>query len=420
MLGHIGARGTAYWNVRLLDKLFDFDEIRVHSRRPESRDDFARRLSEDLGKPVRAPTTGSSACEGADIVVEASRLPKPDAAAQDRLDQEGRAGRALRHHERGRALAHRHHGQDGRRRLGPVPQGRPVRRAARPRGQAGAERDRRCMRSWARSWRAEARPRARRRDRSCSGTADCRQTDMALGAALLEKAKRASIGQALRFAASGLVTSFRMYSAGAGRGAGAWRGCCLARVRGFRAGHQHHRQYLAQPSTNSGGTRSCAVRSCAGGRSRTRFSDEGDALHRCRHRRATKACRAIAASLVREDSGRRRSKTPSAAGSAGWRRSAVGVQRAARLASMASPQHPVLYRGEGPAQRRQRRSMPCMRAKSTSSRSTAGWDLCRRHALGADGRPRGASATTPWTPILPPGSRIRRGCVSRWRHCDGT
>src|SRR6185437_16474389 len=37
VLGHIGARGTAYWNVRLLDHLFDFDEIRVHSRRPESR-----------------------------------------------------------------------------------------------------------------------------------------------------------------------------------------------------------------------------------------------------------------------------------------------------------------------------------------------------------------------------------------------
>ena len=28
MLGHIGARGTAYWNVRLLDHIFDFDEIR--------------------------------------------------------------------------------------------------------------------------------------------------------------------------------------------------------------------------------------------------------------------------------------------------------------------------------------------------------------------------------------------------------
>ena len=37
VLGHIGARGTAYWNVRLLAHLFDLDEIRVHSRRPESR-----------------------------------------------------------------------------------------------------------------------------------------------------------------------------------------------------------------------------------------------------------------------------------------------------------------------------------------------------------------------------------------------
>ncbi len=34
ILGHIGARGSAYWNVRLLNHLFDFDEIRVHSRRP--------------------------------------------------------------------------------------------------------------------------------------------------------------------------------------------------------------------------------------------------------------------------------------------------------------------------------------------------------------------------------------------------
>jgi ornithine cyclodeaminase len=50
VLGHVGARGTAYWNVRLLDHLFGFDEIRVHSRRPESRASFAARLSKDLNK----------------------------------------------------------------------------------------------------------------------------------------------------------------------------------------------------------------------------------------------------------------------------------------------------------------------------------------------------------------------------------
>lgn len=78
VLGHIGARGTAYWNVRLLDHLFDFDEIRVHSRRPESRTGFAERLTRDLGKPVIATDDWRSCVEGADIVVEASRLSKPE------------------------------------------------------------------------------------------------------------------------------------------------------------------------------------------------------------------------------------------------------------------------------------------------------------------------------------------------------
>jgi len=78
VLGHVGARGTAYWNVRLLDRLFHFDEIRVHSRRAESRNAFAERLSRDLGKPVKATDDWESCVRGADIVVEASRLPKPE------------------------------------------------------------------------------------------------------------------------------------------------------------------------------------------------------------------------------------------------------------------------------------------------------------------------------------------------------
>ena len=78
VLGHVGARGTAYWNVRLLDHLFDFDEIRVHSRRPESREGFATRLSQDLGKAVIATADWESCVRGADIVVEASRLARPE------------------------------------------------------------------------------------------------------------------------------------------------------------------------------------------------------------------------------------------------------------------------------------------------------------------------------------------------------
>jgi len=78
VLGHIGARGTAYWNVRLLDRLFDFDEIRVHSARPESRQAFGERLSRDLGKPVLVCDNWHDTVAGADIVVEASRLRAPE------------------------------------------------------------------------------------------------------------------------------------------------------------------------------------------------------------------------------------------------------------------------------------------------------------------------------------------------------
>ena len=77
VLGHIGSRGTSYWNVRLLNHYFDFDEIRVHSKRPQSRSAFAERLSRDLGKPVRAVDSWESCVRGADIVVEASRLTAP-------------------------------------------------------------------------------------------------------------------------------------------------------------------------------------------------------------------------------------------------------------------------------------------------------------------------------------------------------
>jgi alanine dehydrogenase len=78
VLAHIGARGTAYWNVRLLDGLFDLTEIRVHSRRPESREAFAARLERDLGRPVLVTSDWRRCVEGADIVVEASRLSRPE------------------------------------------------------------------------------------------------------------------------------------------------------------------------------------------------------------------------------------------------------------------------------------------------------------------------------------------------------
>ncbi|MGQ0654374.1 MAG: ornithine cyclodeaminase family protein [Betaproteobacteria bacterium] len=78
ILGHIGARGTSYWNVRLLDSIFHFDEIRVHSRRTESRQGFAEKLRKDLEKEVKVTSDWETCVRGADIVVEASRLEKPE------------------------------------------------------------------------------------------------------------------------------------------------------------------------------------------------------------------------------------------------------------------------------------------------------------------------------------------------------
>ena len=77
VLGHAGARGTAFSNVTMLDELFDLDEIRVTSRRPESREAFAEELRAEITTPVRVVGTVEEAFEDADILVEATRLTEP-------------------------------------------------------------------------------------------------------------------------------------------------------------------------------------------------------------------------------------------------------------------------------------------------------------------------------------------------------
>ncbi len=62
VLGHIGARGTSYWNVRLLDHLFNFDEIRVHSRRPESQKPLLRAYPKTWANRSPSPPIGNLAC----------------------------------------------------------------------------------------------------------------------------------------------------------------------------------------------------------------------------------------------------------------------------------------------------------------------------------------------------------------------
>lgn len=89
ILGHVGARGTAFANVTMLDRLFPLEEIRVTSRRPESREAFADRLRSVTDTPVRAVATADEVYADADILVEASRLEKPQPLLRTELVKPG-------------------------------------------------------------------------------------------------------------------------------------------------------------------------------------------------------------------------------------------------------------------------------------------------------------------------------------------
>jgi alanine dehydrogenase len=74
---HLGARGTAFQNLKLLAAEFDLQEIRIASRRPETRERLAARVREELGVACVPVADAAVACRDADIIVEATRLERP-------------------------------------------------------------------------------------------------------------------------------------------------------------------------------------------------------------------------------------------------------------------------------------------------------------------------------------------------------
>ena len=84
VIGHIGARGTAYANLAALAELFDLEEVRITSKRPDTREALARRVEKTLGIKARAVATAEDAVRGADIVVEATRLERPKVLIEDK------------------------------------------------------------------------------------------------------------------------------------------------------------------------------------------------------------------------------------------------------------------------------------------------------------------------------------------------
>lgn len=83
VLGHIGARGSAFPNLALLASQFRFDEVRIHSKRAESRERLAERARRELDLDARAVDSVEACVRGADIVVEATRLEQPELLIRD-------------------------------------------------------------------------------------------------------------------------------------------------------------------------------------------------------------------------------------------------------------------------------------------------------------------------------------------------
>jgi ornithine cyclodeaminase len=77
VVGHIGARGTALANLKAIAACRPLAEVRIASKRPETREALAAQVEDELG--VRAVAAGDAevAADGADIVVEATRLEAP-------------------------------------------------------------------------------------------------------------------------------------------------------------------------------------------------------------------------------------------------------------------------------------------------------------------------------------------------------
>ena len=78
VVGHLGARGTALSNLRALAACFPLREIRIASRRAATRDALAARIADELGVTARAVERVDEAVDGADIVVESTRLERPE------------------------------------------------------------------------------------------------------------------------------------------------------------------------------------------------------------------------------------------------------------------------------------------------------------------------------------------------------
>ena len=77
IVGHLGARGTAFSNIESLMQIFDIEEVRINSKRPDTREKLADDIRSRLSLNAVACDNAEDTVRDADIVVEATRLEKP-------------------------------------------------------------------------------------------------------------------------------------------------------------------------------------------------------------------------------------------------------------------------------------------------------------------------------------------------------
>lgn len=89
ILAHIGARGTAFSNISAIAAVRPIEEVRINSRRVETREELARRVESELGLKAVPVASVAQAVDDADIVVEATRLEKPRVLLEDGMFKPG-------------------------------------------------------------------------------------------------------------------------------------------------------------------------------------------------------------------------------------------------------------------------------------------------------------------------------------------
>ncbi len=89
IVAHFGARGTAFANLACLAALHELEEVRIVSKRPETREALAAKVRERLGLRALPVADAEEACRGADIVIEATRLERPTLLIRDEWLKKG-------------------------------------------------------------------------------------------------------------------------------------------------------------------------------------------------------------------------------------------------------------------------------------------------------------------------------------------